>query len=164
MGTIARLSSLLAFALGFCAMASITAQAADAMGDATFINPADINWSEAPPGLPKGSRVAVLYGDPGKAGPFVLRAMLPAGYKIPPHWHTQGESLTVISGTFYLGLGDTMDAAHAHALKAGGFHNLPPKGHHFAFTKGPTMLQIHGDGPFDINYINPADDPRNAKK
>jgi hypothetical protein len=160
----ARIFGLLAFTLGFGAMSLSSALAADAMGDATFINPNEIKWGGPPPGLPKGSKLAVLYGDPGKAGPFVMRAMLPSGYKIPPHWHTSTENLTVIAGTLYLGLGDTMDPAHAHVLKAGGFHSMPGKAHHSAYNKGPMILQISGDGPFDITYVNPADDPRNAKK
>lgn len=141
---------------------SLTAVAADAAGDQTFTNPADIKWGAAPPSLPKGAKVAVLSGDPGKAGPFVIRLMAPAGYKIPPHWHTQTENLTVISGTFYLGSGDTMNAAHEHALKAGGYHYLPAKAHHYAFTKATAVVQVNGDGPFDINYINPADDPQKS--
>ncbi|MGZ3237594.1 MAG: cupin domain-containing protein [Burkholderiaceae bacterium] len=136
-----------------------------AQGDTTgqtFINPTDIKWGDAPPSLPKGAKLAVLSGDPGKEGPFVMRLKAPAGYKIAPHWHTQNENLTIISGALYLGMGDKMDTAQAHPLKTGGFHFLPGKAHHFAFTKTPTVVQIHGQGPFDINYINPDDDPQRA--
>ena len=119
---------------------------------------------DAPPSLPKGAKVAVLYGDPSKAGPFCMRLMAPAGYKIPPHWHSQAEALTVISGTFYLGMGDKMDATAAQPLKAGGFHYLPPKEHHFAFSKAASVVQLNGEGPFDITYINAADDPQKATK
>ncbi|KAI3604270.1 hypothetical protein D8I24_2664 (plasmid) [Cupriavidus necator H850] len=89
----------------------------------------------------------------------MIRLKAPAGYKIPPHWHTQAESLTVLSGALYLGGGDKMEASQAHALKAGGFHYLPAKAHHFAFSKAPTVVQVSGMGPFDINYIDPKDDP-----
>jgi hypothetical protein len=127
-----------------------------------FMNPADVKFGPAPPTLPKGAKMAVLYGDPGKPGPFVARLEAPKGYKIPPHWHTTAENLTIISGTLYLGDGDTMDEKKAHGLKPGGYHYLPAKAHHYAFTKTNTVVQINADGPFDINYINPADDPSKA--
>jgi len=131
--------------------------------DAALLNPQDLKWGEAPPSMPKGGKLAVLYGDPSKEGPYSIRAKLPARYVVPPHFHTKDENLTVLSGALYLGMGDTLDKKGAHALKVGGFHHLPGKVHHFAFTKTATVLQIHGDGPFDINYLNPADDPQ-AKK
>jgi Cupin domain len=138
--------------------------AASAASDMVVINPGSIKWGDAPPSLPKGAKLAVLYGDPSKAGPFCIRLMAPAGYKIPPHWHSQAEALTVISGTFYLGMGDKMDATAAQPLKAGGFHYLPPKEHHFAFSKASSVVQVNGEGPFDITYINPADDPQKTTK
>ncbi len=142
----------------------LSVMAESSMNEQTFINATDIKWGDAPPSLPKGAKLAVLFGDPGKEGPFVIRLMAPAGYKIPPHWHTQTENLTVISGTFYLGMGDKMDMAQAHALKAGGYHYLPAKAHHYAFSKAPTVVQINGQGPFDIVYINPQDDPQHMAK
>src|SRR5690348_8654712 len=90
--------------------------------DQIFVNANEIKWMDAPPSVPKGAKLAVLYGDPGKPGPFVARLMTPAGYKIPPHWHSQTENLTIISGALYLGDGDNMETAHAHMLKAGGYH------------------------------------------
>lgn len=138
----------------------LSSMAEDGMEQQSYIKPADLKWSAAPPSLPKGGKLAVLSGDPGKEGPFVMRLMAPAGYKIPPHWHTQTENLTVISGTLYLGPGDKLDTGLAHPLKAGGFHYLPAKSHHFAYAKTPTVVQIHGQGPFDIVYINPQDDPQ----
>jgi hypothetical protein len=155
----ARLFSLLSCILATWFLPTTDLLAADAAGEMTVINPGDVKWSDAPPVLPKGAKIAVLAGDPFKSGAYVLRLMLPAGYKISPHWHTQPENLTVISGVFYLGNGDTLDMAHAHLLQQGGYHSLPAKAHHFAFTKKPTVVQIHGEGPFDITYINPADDP-----
>ena len=125
-----------------------------------FINSSDLKWGAAPPALPKGAKVTVLYGDPFKGGPYVIRLMAPAGYKIAPHWHSQTENLTIVSGTLYLGEGDKMDSGHAHALKSGGYHYLPAKQHHYAFTKTATVVQIHGEGPFDINYVNEKDDPQ----
>jgi len=147
-------------------VSTVFAAGADAQGSGgahTFITPTDIKWGDAPPSLPKGAKLAVLYGDPGKAGPFVIRLMAPTGYKIAPHWHTQDEQLTVISGMLYIGLGDTFNKRAAHALPHGGFHALPGKEHHYAFANGRTIVQITGNGPFDINYIDAADDPQKAK-
>jgi len=126
-----------------------------------FINSKDVKWGEAPPFLPKSAKIAVLNGDPGKPAPYTLRLMLPAGYKIPPHWHTLDENLTIISGNFRLGLADTVDASKEHALAAGGYHFLPGKAHHYAIAKSATVVQVSGMGPFDINYLDPKDDPRN---
>ena len=125
---------------------------------AKFITADEINWAEAPPDLPKGAQITVLHGDPFKRGPFTMRLKMPDGYKIPAHWHTQDEQLTILSGIFVLHMGDTMDAA-AHDLDAGAYHFLPGKMHHAAEVKGETVLQIHGMGPFDIHYLNPADNP-----
>ncbi|WP_194721840.1 cupin domain-containing protein [Noviherbaspirillum malthae] len=135
---------------------------ADAATEAVFIDPGQIKWQDAPSTLPKGAKAVVLSGDPGKDGPFVLRLKAPAGYKIPPHWHTGAEYLTIISGAFYLGSGDKMDKANEHAMKAGAFHYLPARVHHYAYTKEATVVQVHGNGPFDINYVNSADDPQKA--
>jgi quercetin dioxygenase-like cupin family protein len=129
-----------------------------------FINSKDIKWGDAPPSLPKGAKLAVLQGDPGKSGPFVIRLKLAPGSKIPPHAHSQDESLTVISGTFYFGTGDKLEMGKAHALSAGGFHALSAGDHHYAFAKAETVVQVNGMGPFNITYINPDDDPQKAKK
>ena len=125
----------------------------------SMINANQLKWSDAPPALPKGAKVAVLAGDPGKPGPFVMRFKAPANYRVAPHWHSQTENITVLSGTLYLGMGDKFDAKAAHALKAGGFHQLPGKTNHYAYTKSPTVLQVQADGPFDITYVNPEDNP-----
>jgi hypothetical protein len=160
----ARALSVFLFALAVWLLPATAPLAADTMGDMTFVNPGDVKWGNVPPVLPKGAQIAVLAGDPFKPGAYVVRLKLPAGYKIPPHWHTQSENLTVISGAFYLGNGDTLNMAQAHLLQQGGYHSLPAKAHHYAFAKKPTVVQIHGDGPFDITYINPADDPSKAPK
>lgn len=128
------------------------------MPAATFVAADQIQWGEAPPVLPKGAQIAVLYGDPFKTGPYTLRLKMPAAYKIPPHWHTQDEQLTVLSGTFLLYMGDTM-VIPPRTLATDGYHFLPGKAHHAAEVASETVLQIHGMGPFDIHYLNPADDP-----
>jgi quercetin dioxygenase-like cupin family protein len=129
--------------------------------EATSINAAELKWGEAPPDIPKGAALAVLHGDPKKKGPFTMRLKMPAGYKIPPHWHSNDEQLTIVSGAFLLHMGDRMDAP-ASTLAAGGYHFLPAKMHHAAETKGETIVQVDGMGPFDIHYLNPADNPNKS--
>jgi quercetin dioxygenase-like cupin family protein len=102
---------------------------------------------------------AVLAGDPGKPGLFVVRLKMPAGYKIAPHWHPTDEHVTVIAGTLGLGMGDKFDAAAAKDLTAGGYGLLPAEMHHFALARTAVTVQVHGTGPFALNYVNPADDP-----
>jgi hypothetical protein len=139
--------------------AASAAVAADMAMGSMYMNTKEMKWGDAPPSLPKGAKITVLSGDPGKAGPFVARLQVPASYKIAPHWHSTDEDLTVISGTFYLAEGDKMETKGAHAMGAGGFHHLPAKTHHYAYSKGPTVVQINAMGPFDINYVDPKDDP-----
>ena len=141
---------------------ALPARAADAPAKAQMVDAEAIQWGDAPPSLPKGAKLAVLQGDPGKPGPFTLRLKTPANYKIPPHTHTQSENITVLSGALYLGYGDKMDMGKGHALKSGGYHWLPGKTAHYAYTKSPTTVQVSGEGPFDILYLNPADNPEKA--
>ena len=124
-----------------------------------MITPVQIKWGDAPPSLRKGAQLAVMSGDPGAAGPFTIRLKLPAGYRISPHWHPTDENVTVISGTFSLGMGEKFDQASLKTLPAGGFALLPAEMRHFAWTKGGATVQVHGMGPFALNYVNPSDDP-----
>jgi quercetin dioxygenase-like cupin family protein len=122
-----------------------------------------LQWGDAPPVLPKGAKFAVLQGDPSKPGPYVVRLKMPAGYKAAPHWHSQAENITVISGTFMLGMGEKYDAKAMKRLHAGDFGSVPAKQPHYAVAKTATVVQINGEGPFDITYVNEADDPTKAK-
>jgi ketosteroid isomerase-like protein/mannose-6-phosphate isomerase-like protein (cupin superfamily) len=122
--------------------------------------PTTLTWQEGPPGLPAGAKVAVLAGNPMQPGPYTLRAQLPAGYRIPPHWHPTAEHLTLLSGTMAVGMGDQFDEAAMTDIRAGGFVALPPDMRHYLLSKTATTLQVHGRGPFTITYVNPADDPR----
>lgn len=134
-----------------------------AAGGHVLVRPDALRWGPPPPGLPPGCRVAVLAGDPAKPGaPYVLRAKLPDGYTIPPHWHPVDENVTVLHGTLLMGTGDALDPAAAAELPAGGFCHLPRTARHFAVAKGETVIQTHGVGPFEIHYVRPADDPRKA--
>ena len=119
-----------------------------------------ITWGPAPAVLPPGARLAVLQGDPGQSAPYTLRLELPDGYRVAPHFHPTDEQLTVISGTFLLGMGDSFDAARATVLPAGGFATAPANMHHYALTRGKTVVQIHGMGPFVLTYVDPKNDPR----
>ncbi|MCC2638998.1 MAG: putative signal peptide protein [Moraxellaceae bacterium] len=126
---------------------------------AAYHTPETLQWSPAPPALPRGAQIAVLMGDPFQSGPFIIRLRMPAGYTIPPHWHSMTENVTVISGTFSLGNGDTVELRSAQQLPAGGFHSITARDHHYAFTRDGAEIQIQGEGPFDITYVNPADNP-----
>jgi quercetin dioxygenase-like cupin family protein len=131
----------------------------------SFVTAKNLKFGDAPPVLPKGARIAVLHGDPTKPGPYTARLKAPSGYKIPAHWHTQDEQLTVVQGTLMLRMGESMQS-EPHALAAGDFHFLPGGMRHSAEAKGETIVQITGWGPFDIHYVNPADNPvqRSAKR
>jgi anti-sigma factor ChrR (cupin superfamily) len=123
------------------------------------INSGDLKWGPAPPALPKGAEITVLSGDPSKDGPFVLRLKMPSGYKVPAHSHPTDESATVISGNFHIGMGDKFDETKAIELTAGGYAEAPAKMNHYGWVSSPSVVQLHGQGPFAITYVNPADDP-----
>ncbi len=129
-----------------------------------IVKPASITWGDPPPSLPPGSKIAVIVGDPSQPGPFVIRAQVPAGYKVMPHWHPGDENLTILSGTVALGMGDTWDEAKMQTAESGGYVAMPAQMHHFFLAKTASTFQVHGMGPFTVNYINPADDPSKNKK
>lgn len=119
-----------------------------------------IHWQANPPGLPRGTQIAVLAGDPGRPGPFVLRVKFPPGAVVPPHRHATAENLTVISGDLYHEMGETLDKAHGERLATGGFVYLPPMMAHSVWAgDGGSVVQVTGTGPFGLLYVNPADDP-----
>jgi quercetin dioxygenase-like cupin family protein len=121
-----------------------------------------IVFGPAPDAFPAGAEMAVLQGDPSVAGAiFTVRLRLPNGYILPPHTHPTDENVTVISGKFLVGLGDTFDRkALLPTLRAGGFITAPANASHFATVRGRTVVQVHAIGPFEITYVNPDDDPR----
>ena len=124
-----------------------------------MVTPDDVKWVDAPPKFPPGMKMAVLSGDSTKAEMFALRLKAPANYKIPPHFHSTTEHITIVSGTMHVAIGDTFDAAKCKALPAGSYGVIPAKTHHFAYIKEETVMQVSGMGPFDLNWVNPADDP-----
>lgn len=119
----------------------------------------DVKWGPAPPNSPAGTQMAVLSGDPSKNGPYVLRLKFSPTFKIAPHHHPTAENATVLSGTFHVGMGDKMDEKNGVALQPGAFVSLPAKMNHYAWTSAETIVQFHGEGPFKVEYVNPADDP-----
>jgi len=140
----------------------VAASAAKAATSGHVMFDADgIKWSSAPSSLPKGAQMAVLAGDPGKAGPFTLRLKTPPGYKVALHWHPSDERVTVLQGDFHLQMGKGADA-HAHAFATDGYVVLPAHMRHAASTQGGAIVQIDSMGPFAIHYVDPKDDPRTA--
>lgn len=131
---------------------------------AALHKPDELKWKDGPASLPKGAKIAILEGDPSKEGSFVFRVKVPDGYKIPPHTHPNPERVTVISGTFHIGMGEKFDASKGEAMPAGTYGTWPAKMKHFVWVKGETVIQFHGEGPWTINYLNPDDDPRKEKK
>ena len=123
----------------------------------------EIKYGAVPPVLPPGATMAVLAGDPSKAGFVSVRLKMPAGYQIPAHTHPTDEHVTVISGSFALGMGDKLDKAKSKTLKPGGYGVAAANMHHFAWTKSGAIVQVDMIGPFQITYVNPSDDP-SAKK
>ena len=125
------------------------------------LNNADIQWAPAPDFMPAGAEIAVLDGDPAAAAQLTLRLRFPAGYEFPAHSHPTQENVTVISGTFYAGMGDALDKAGGMALEPGGYVALAAGMNHFAWTEEETVVQVDMIGPFEITYVDPGDDPRN---
>jgi quercetin dioxygenase-like cupin family protein len=154
---------LLVAALAVTAAALAFGQGATHAPDHGFFSAADIKWADGPASLPAGAKVALLEGNPAQEGPFTMRLRLPDGFQIQPHWHPAVEHVTIISGTFNLGMGEKFDKSAGRALAAGSFAFMPPGMRHFAWATGETVIQVHGTGPWRINYVNPADDPRNKK-
>lgn len=120
----------------------------------------DIEWKDFP--SIKGAKFALLEGPMNEAKPFTARIKVPAGGKIPPHWHDGIEHVTVMSGHFAMGMGEKWDDKAMHTLAAGDVMIMQPKTPHYAMAKGESVVQIHGMGPWTITYVNPADDPKNA--
>lgn len=124
---------------------------------------AETTWGPAPPFVPPGAQMAVLSGNPMAAESYSVRLKFPAGYVIPPHSHPTDENVTVVSGEFFMSPGDRLDLSAGQPLGIGGYALVPAGHNHYAFTKKETSIVLYGIGPVDFRYVNPADDPRNAK-
>jgi hypothetical protein len=124
------------------------------------LTPAELTWAAGPPMLPPGASMAVIEGAFDKPGPFTVRLRFPADYRIPAHWHPIKVTVTVISGTFHMGLGDRLDTTKGKRLPAGSIFEMPATIHHFGWTSEETVIQEHGIGPLSVNHVHPAGDAR----
>ena len=149
-------SQKLVLALGLLLAGTAIASAQDMRPP---INADDVKWGPVPPNIAAGAQLAVISGDPSKEGPFVMRLKMPAGYKVPAHYHPQYENVTVLTGEFHVGMGDKLDTDKGMLLRPGGYVEAPAKMHHYAWVTSDTIVQIVGPGPFGIIYVDPADDP-----
>jgi quercetin dioxygenase-like cupin family protein len=132
-------------------------------GEAQFksVLPEDIDWKSFP-AFPPPARLAILVGEPTKPGPYVIRVKVPSGVKIMPHKHPEDRVYTVISGVFYVGLGDQFDASKLKAYPPGSVIVLPGETHHFHCAKsGEYVSQVTAIGPLGLDYLDLHDDPRN---
>ncbi len=148
-------------AVAFLLIAARATAAEHTGRDAGLFGLPEIQWREGPKSIPAGAQLALLEGDPTKEGPFVMRLRLPDGYRIAPHTHPKVERVTVISGTFAIVMGDDLDPKKARKMPAGSFGYWAAGMKHLVWAEGETVVQLHGIGPWAINYVNPADDPRN---
>ena len=150
------------YALSFSLIALI-ASAATGQSPAppmALYSASELQWKDGPASLPKGVKMSVLEGDPAAEGVFTMRVKFPAGTHVNPHFHSETEHATVISGVLHIGMGEKFDKTMTKRLVAGSFGFWPAGMRHFAWMEGETVLQVHGQGPWTVTYVNPADDPR----
>jgi hypothetical protein len=127
-----------------------------------MVMPSDLKWA-AVPSLPPGAQISVIEGPMNEAVPFTIRLRFPANYTIPAHSHPAIERVTVLSGAFHMGTGDTFDKTKTHALTPGAIGIMQPGTNHYAWTDQETIVQLNGNGPWGITYVNPSDDPRKSQ-
>ena len=153
-----RIAVMCAGVFGLAALATgIYSQEKKEAGDAHKIDHyGDLKWTP----IMKGCELAAVSGDPSAEGaPFVLRIRCADGTKIPAHWHPTDENLTVLKGTFLVATGEAFDETKLQTMNVGNFILMPKEMRHFAMNKGETIVQIHGAGPFKVNWVNPSEVP-----
>ena len=151
------------FFRGICAVAAALAVFAAASysqekkaSDAAhkIVRSGDLKWV----GIMKGCELAPVSGDFNADGaPFVLRIRCGDGTKVPAHWHPTDENVTVLKGTFLIATGETYDEKKLQTMNVGNFITMPKEMRHFALCKGETIVQVHGIGPFKVNWVNPSE-------
>lgn len=146
--------------LAAAALSAAWAPAVSAQDDHVLIESDAFEYQPGPASLARGAEYSVLYGDPSSEGVFAMRLKLPDGFHIAPHFHGQPEIVTVISGTFRIGMGEEADPDVATTLEPGGFFAYPPGMAHYAYTEGETVIQLNSSGPWTITYVRDEDDPR----
>lgn len=140
------------------------AMAASAATEKNIFTPDSIQYGPAPSFVQPGAQLAVLEGNPmASSGNYTIRLKMPDGYRVAPHWHPKRENVTVISGTFKVGMGDHFVESSMLTFPAGSFAYLDPDMHHYAMASGEVVVQIHGISPVQFNYVNPEDDPGRKK-
>jgi len=138
----------------------VTLAARPGTHDKNAFTPETIPWGPPPPFVAPGAQLAVIEGNPAAStGDYTVRLKMPDGYRIAPHWHPLRENVTVISGAFKVGMGDTFDKDKMATFPAGSFAYLDPDMHHYAMASGEVIVQVHGSAPLQFNYVNPGDDP-----
>jgi hypothetical protein len=153
----------IAVALSVLASTAYAQHSGGAHGAHKMVMPADLKWA-AVPSLPPGAQISVIEGPMNEAVPFTIRLKLPKDYYvIPAHSHPAIERVTVLSGTFHMGTGDKFDKTKTHALTAGAIGIMQPGTNHYAWTAEETIVQLNGNGPWGVTYVNPADDPRRTQ-
>jgi quercetin dioxygenase-like cupin family protein len=130
-------------------------QEKDAAGaDHGVVRSADLKWTP----IIKGCDLAAVNGDSSVEGaPFVLRLRCTAGTKIPAHWHPTDENVTVLQGTFQVGMGEKFDATRLQTMSPGNFVSMPKEMRHFALSKTATIVQVNAIGPFKVNWVDPSE-------
>ena len=141
--------------LGLAGTQRAYAQNPDTSGQVMFAVAANsLTWAPIEvPGFPTGTKIAVIQRNPFETGLYTLRLSFPDGYRLPPHWHPMAENLTVISGTLQVGMGDRVDDSKLKTYQPGDFLFIPGTMPHFGGARGPTVIQLHGQGPFTINVV-----------
>jgi quercetin dioxygenase-like cupin family protein len=130
-----------------------------------IVTPEDIDWKVGPLTLPPGAKFCVIEGDLKKEGLIIMRLLLPAGYIIPAHFHPGAERAIVLSGTYNMGTGNKFDKQACNRMPAGSMGIMPAGGiPHYGWSSEETIIQVHMDGPLEITYVNPHDDPRLKEK
>lgn len=135
-------------------------------GESAFraILPENIEWHPFP-AFPPSVRLAIVVGNPEGAGPYTIRVKVPAGVKLAPHRHPEDRVYTVISGVFYIGLGDRFDETRLQAFPPGSVIVLPGDTPHFHWAKsGEYVSEVNAIGPLGLDYVDPHDDPRRRAK
>jgi anti-sigma factor ChrR (cupin superfamily) len=153
-----RIAIMCAGVFGLAALAAgVYSQEKKEAGDAhKIVHYGDLKWTP----IMKGCELAAVSGDPSAEGaPFVLRIRCVDGTKIPAHWHPTDENLTVLKGTFLVATGEAFDETRLQTMNVGNFILMPKEMRHFAMNKGETIVQIHGAGPFKVNWVNPSEVP-----
>ena len=150
-----------------CSLLSFPGAAAFAQTSSVIAPVAEAKFGPAPPFLPPGAQLSVLSGNPMGSGAYAVRVRFPANYAVPAHSHPTDENVVITAGEVTFGMGDKLSktAAGNKTLGVGGYALMPTGMNHYAYAGASGAdIVLYGQGPVEFKYVNPADDPRNAKK